>query len=99
MDEDFAGWFYDVVEHLAELLVYKISDCYLMVTHIILHYPKNDHTKCTLILEPTVKLIRFFGLMEVGVGAFGLHNARLRHDLLKVLLPVAGPSMRDDPVK
>ena len=96
VDEGLAGWFYDVVEHIAELLVHKISDCHLMKSHIIFHYSEDDYTKCTLILEPTVNLIRFFRFFEVRVSAFGLHDPRLRHDFLKVLLPIGGPGMGDN---
>lgn len=58
MDEGFAGRLYDVVKHLAELLIHEVSHCHLMITHVVFHYSEDDHAKCTLVLEATVELIR-----------------------------------------
>ena len=57
MDEGFAGGLDDVVEHLAELLINEVSNCHLMVAHVVLHYSKDDHAKSALILEATLELI------------------------------------------
>lgn len=57
MDEGFAGRLDDIIEHLAELLIHEVSNCYLMVTHVVFHYSEDDHAKCALVLEATVQLI------------------------------------------
>lgn len=65
MDEGFAGGLDDVVEHIAELLIHEVSNCHLMVTHVVLHYSEDDHAKCALVLEATVEFIGRFGFVEV----------------------------------
>jgi hypothetical protein len=91
MNESFAGGLDDaIIEHFAEFLIHKLSEIFLIVLHVVVHHPQNDHTQRTTVIKTLESCT-----LEICAGTFISHLCHYCFHPIEVFVPIDQQGMTD----